>query len=161
MKTRAREGWRCQPQAASRALAGHGVEASVNGAMVLLSTAKLMSERGVELGRLKEEAERLAEDAKSVMYVAVGGWVARVVAVADTSKEDSRSVVAGLKPLGLEVAMITGDNRRTGGQSAVRSASTGWTPRSCPRTRRMRFASCSSKAARWAWSVTASTTRPR
>jgi len=69
--------------------------------MVLLSTAKLMSERGVELGRLKEEAERLAEDAKSVMYVAVGGWVARVVAVADTSKEDSRSVVAGLKPLGL------------------------------------------------------------
>ena len=96
-----------------RAIAGHGVEAAVDGVPVVLGTAKLMMERGLELGRLKAEAERLAEDGKTAMYVAVGGRIAGVVGVADTLKEDSRSVVAALKRLGLEVAMITGDNRRT------------------------------------------------
>ena len=55
-----------------RAIAGHGVEAAVDGVPVLLGTAKLMMERGLELGRLKAEAERLAENGRTAMYVAVG-----------------------------------------------------------------------------------------
>ena len=96
-----------------QAIPGRGVQGSVDGSSVLLGTAKLMLERRVVLGRLKAEAERLAEDGKTAMYVAVDGRIAGLVAVADTLKEDSRAVVAALKRLGIEVAMITGDNRRT------------------------------------------------
>ena len=99
--------------AAFKAIPGHGVEATVDGQQVLLGTAKLMADRGLAPGRLTAEAERLAEDGKTPMYVAVDGRVAGLVAAADTVKEDSAIVVAALKRLGLEVVMITGDNRRT------------------------------------------------
>ena len=95
------------------AIPGHGVEASAEGHRLLLGTSKLMADRGLRVGRLQAEAERFAEDGKTPMYVAIDGRVTGVVAVADTLKEDSKAVVASLKRLGLEVLMITGDNRRT------------------------------------------------
>ncbi len=95
------------------AIPGHGVEASAEGHRLLLGTSKLMTDRGLRLGRLQAEAERFAEDGKTTMYVAIDGRVAGVVAAADTLKEDSKAVVAALKRLGLEGLMITGDNRRT------------------------------------------------
>jgi P-type Cu+ transporter len=95
------------------AMPGRGVEAEVAGRHVLLGNETLMAERGVELGRLAGEARRLADDGKTPMYVAIDGAAAGIVAAADQVKDDSVAAIAALKRLGLEVAMLTGDNRRT------------------------------------------------
>jgi Cu+-exporting ATPase len=92
---------------------GHGVEATVAGAKVLLGNRRLMADRGVDIGALLAEAERLETEGKTVMFVARDGAAAGTVAVADTLKETSERAVRELKSLGFEVAMITGDNRRT------------------------------------------------
>jgi Cu+-exporting ATPase len=92
---------------------GHGLEATVEGRTVLLGNRRLMSDRGVELGPLAGEAERLEAAGKTAMFVAVDGQLAGILAVADTLKETSARAVSELKRLGLEVVMITGDNERT------------------------------------------------
>jgi len=95
------------------AVLGRGVEADVEGRRVLLGNAKLMEERGIALGRLEAEARRLADDGKTPMYAAINGLAAGIIAAADTIKEDSVAAIGVLRSLGLEVAMLTGDNRRT------------------------------------------------
>ncbi len=96
-----------------RAIPGKGVEARVDGREVLLGNVKLMGEKGIDLGSVSGEAERLADEGKTPMYVAVDGRLAGLVAVADTVKEDSRDAIRALRKIGLEVVMITGDNERT------------------------------------------------
>ncbi|MBI2879926.1 MAG: copper-translocating P-type ATPase [Candidatus Rokubacteria bacterium] len=95
------------------AIPGHGIRARVQGREVLLGNLKLMTDEGVDLDGLAKEAERLAGEGKTPMFVAVDGRAAGIVAVADTLKPESREAVEALHRLGLEVAMITGDNRRT------------------------------------------------
>lgn len=95
------------------AVPGHGVRGKVDGHAVLLGNAKLMQESGMTLGELAETAETLAGQGKTLMFVAVDGEPAGVIAVADTLKEHSAEAVSALHRLGVEVAMITGDNRRT------------------------------------------------
>ena len=96
------------------ALPGHGVEATADdGRRVLLGNRKLLSDRGVALEALEDRADALAEEGKTPMYLAVDGRAAGVIAVADTIKPDSVAAIARLRELGLEVAMITGDNPRT------------------------------------------------
>jgi Cu+-exporting ATPase len=95
------------------AIPGHGVEADVADKHVLLGNSRLMDERGIPLRRLESEARRLADDGKTPMYIAVDGVAAGIVAAADTLKEDSKEAITAFKHLGLEVVMITGDNRRT------------------------------------------------
>jgi len=95
------------------ALPGFGIAAQVDHQPVLLGNAKLFADRAVALGRLEGEATRLADDGKTPMYVAIAGRAAGIVAVADTVKEESASAIAALRRLGLEVVMLTGDNRRT------------------------------------------------
>ena len=92
---------------------GHGVEARVEGHAILLGNRKLMRERGVDFTPLMSRAEALEADGKTVMFVAVEGQPAGLIAVADTLKEYSAEAIQRLHKLGLEVAMITGDNRRT------------------------------------------------
>ncbi len=92
---------------------GHGVEATLDGSAALLGNRKLMAERGIDIDALAAGAERLENEGKTVMFVASDGRPLGLVAVADTLKETSSRAVAELKRLGLEVAMITGDNRRT------------------------------------------------
>ncbi len=92
---------------------GHGVEAKIDGAAVLLGNRKLMSDRSIDIGGLTSDAERLESEGKTVMFVAADRRAKGLVAVADTLKETSTRAVAELKRLGLTVAMITGDNRRT------------------------------------------------
>jgi Cu+-exporting ATPase len=92
---------------------GHGVAAKIEGRDVLLGNRKLMAERSVDIAALVERAEALEAEGKTVMFVAADGQAAGIVAVADTLKETSRRAVHDLKRLGVEVAMITGDNRRT------------------------------------------------
>ncbi len=95
------------------AIPGHGVEGRVDGHLVYLGNLKLMRERDIEAAKLEEVAIRLADEGKTPMYVAVDGKPAGVIAVADTVKEDSKEAIAALRKLGLEVVMITGDNKRT------------------------------------------------
>ena len=102
------------PEVASfAAVPGHGVEADVEGRHVLLGNAKLMTDRAIALGQLEAEAQHLADAGKTPMFVAIDGRPAGIVAAADPVKEDSIAAIAHLKALGLEVAMLTGDNRRT------------------------------------------------
>ncbi len=96
-----------------KAIPGHGVEADVEGKHVLLGNTKLMDRYAIPLGRLLAEAQRLADDGKTPMYIALDARAAGIVAVADTVKEESVAAIAALKRLGLEVVMLTGDNRRT------------------------------------------------
>jgi Cu+-exporting ATPase len=96
-----------------RAIAGHGIRAAVEGRDVLLGNLKLMEDEGIVLNGLRDEAVRLSDEGKTPMYVAVDGEPAGVIAVADTLKENSQEAVAELHRLGLEVYMLTGDNRRT------------------------------------------------
>lgn len=95
------------------AIPGYGVRATLEGRKVSLGNLKMMNQIGAGLDELEARAQALAADGKTPMYVAVDGQAAGIVAVADTVKEDSRDAIARLKQLGLEVIMITGDNRRT------------------------------------------------
>jgi Cu+-exporting ATPase len=94
-------------------ITGHGLEARVEGRRILVGNGKLMQERGIETGVLDTEIARLAADGKTVILVAVDGKLAGVLAVADTVKEASAAAVTRLKAMGIEVAMVTGDNRPT------------------------------------------------
>jgi len=95
------------------AIPGHGVEAQLDGRSILLGNRRLMAERQIALDGLMPEAERLESEGKTAMFVAVDGKPAGIVAVADTLKETSALAVKELHRMGLQVAMITGDNRRT------------------------------------------------
>jgi Cu+-exporting ATPase len=95
------------------AIPGHGVEAGLDGRAILLGNRKLMAERNIHLDGLMAEAERLENEGKTAMFVAVNGKPAGIVAVADTLKETSALAVKELHRMGLKVAMITGDNKRT------------------------------------------------
>jgi Cu+-exporting ATPase len=92
---------------------GKGIHVRVDGHALLIGNARLLEEAGVAAGGLDAAADRLAGEGKTAMRVAVDGGAAGLVAVADTLKEDSAAAVRALHDLGLEVAMITGDNRRT------------------------------------------------
>jgi P-type Cu+ transporter len=95
------------------AVPGHGVVAAVNGRRLAVGNLKLMQREAVRLGDLEERAIKLADDGKTPMFAAVDGEAAGVIAVADTVKEDSAEAIAALRRMGIEVVMITGDNRRT------------------------------------------------
>jgi Cu+-exporting ATPase len=102
------------PEASAfRSLTGRGLEATVEGRAVLIGNRRLMEERGVDIAPLEGERERLAGEARTPMLVAVAGRLAGVLAVADPVKEGAAAAIAQLQEMGLTVAMITGDNRRT------------------------------------------------
>jgi Cu+-exporting ATPase len=95
------------------AIPGFGIQAAIAGKRVLLGNIKLMKDRGVSLDGMERRAEDLSNEGKTPMFVAVDGSLAGIIAVADTVKENSKTAIAALHRLGLEVVMLTGDNRRT------------------------------------------------
>ncbi len=95
------------------AIPGHGIEATIGEKRVLLGNIKLMKDRAISLGDMEQRAEDLSREGKTPMFVAVDGKLAGIIAVADTLKENSKTALAALRNLGLEVVMLTGDNRRT------------------------------------------------
>jgi Cu+-exporting ATPase len=94
-------------------ITGKGVRVSVQGHDLLVGNQRLLADAGLDTAGLAAEAERLAGEGKTPMFVAVDAKPAGLVAVADTVKSDSQAAVTALQKLGLEVVMITGDNRRT------------------------------------------------
>jgi Cu+-exporting ATPase len=96
-----------------QAIPGQGIEAKIGGKALLLGNEKLMSEKGIHLEALADASTRLADDGKTPMFVAVDGAAAAVIAVADVPKESSARAIRKLRDMGLEVVMMTGDNRKT------------------------------------------------
>ncbi|MFC1983426.1 heavy metal translocating P-type ATPase [Chloroflexota bacterium] len=92
---------------------GKGIKASVDGKKLLVGNRRLLDDSHIETSNLEKEAEKLATEGKTSMFIAVDGKPAGVVAVADTVKEDSAAAIATLRKLGIEVVMMTGDNRHT------------------------------------------------
>src|SRR5208337_1999092 len=95
------------------AVPGKGIVAQVDGRIVIAGNAKLMEIEDVPVDGMKKDFERLSAEGKTPMYVSIDEKPAGVVAVADTIKEGSAEAIAGLRSLGIEPVMITGDNRRT------------------------------------------------
>src|SRR3972149_8979210 len=106
----------CRPPSnvqAFEAIPGHGVAAGVHGRRILIGNLKLMTREGIALEGVEQKSQKLADEAKTPMYVALDGRAAGILAVADTVKEDSKAAIAVLQRMGLEVVMITGENERT------------------------------------------------
>ena len=95
------------------ALEGRGIEAKVSGKNLLLGNLRLMTERKIALNGAESTVEKLAGEGKTPMFAAIDGKFAGIVAVADTIKPESKDAIRALQNLGLEVVMMTGDNRRT------------------------------------------------
>jgi Cu+-exporting ATPase len=96
-----------------QAVPGHGIEAKVDGRALLLGNLKLMRDRGIAVNEFAHRAEKLAAEGKTPMYAAVDDRFAGLAAVADEIRPESKQAIASMQNLGLEVAMMTGDNRQT------------------------------------------------
>lgn len=96
-----------------QAIPGKGIETNIIGKKILLGNKKLMQDNGIDIGELISVSERLESEGKTAMLVALEGKGAGVIAVADTVKESSRDAIQELTKLGIEVIMITGDNKKT------------------------------------------------
>lgn len=94
-------------------ITGRGIEAKIDGHVVLAGNRKMMTEQNISLHLLEQESDRLAEEGKTPMYVAVDHQLTGIVAVADVVKASSKAAIESLHKMGIEVAMITGDNRKT------------------------------------------------
>lgn len=95
------------------AIPGRGIEVMVDGKKLLAGNKKLMNERNIDLGFLAETSNELASQGKTPMYIAINNQITGIIAVADTVKENSVKAIQKLHKMGIEVAMITGDNKRT------------------------------------------------
>lgn len=92
---------------------GFGVRAVVSGTRVEIGADRYMQQLGLDVSLFAESARRLGNEGKSPLYAAIDGNLAAIIAVADPIKESSLAAIQALHDLGLKVAMITGDNRRT------------------------------------------------
>ena len=103
-----------------QAVAGKGVQASVNGQSVLFGNDKLMQANQINLGNMEQRANKLAIDAQTPMYLAIDNQMAGIVAVSDPVKEDSKTAIDRFHKLGLKVVMLTGDNEATANAVAIK-----------------------------------------
>ena len=95
------------------AIAGHGVKAEVDDRHILVGNRRLLHDNQIELELAHDDLENLEESGNTALLVAVDGKLAGVIGVADTIKEGSLKAISSLQEMGLEVAMVTGDNNRT------------------------------------------------
>jgi P-type Cu+ transporter len=92
---------------------GHGVAGFVEGQHVAVGNARLMRQLGADPAPLEDKSEQLTREGKTAVYVALDGQLAAIISVADTIRPTSREAVRRLKKLGLDVVLLTGDDRRT------------------------------------------------
>lgn len=96
-----------------KAVPGRGIDAMIQGKRVLAGNVKLMAENNINTAAAEADAKELAAKGRTLMYVAVDGTLTALMAAADTVKATSKAAIQKLKALGIEVAMITGDNANT------------------------------------------------
>ena len=96
-----------------RQIPGGGVAGVYDGTVCIMGNVQLMHQHGVYLGEFEHEAERLADEGKTPLFLAVGAGVVGVIAVADTVKPTSAAAVLELHDMGVRTVMLTGDNERT------------------------------------------------
>ena len=96
-----------------QAIAGHGVEGVVDGKRITFGNRRLMEKENISLTDIEQTISELEENGKTVMMLSFNGKLSAVIAVADTVKESAREGVKTLRKMGIEVVMLTGDNRRT------------------------------------------------
>ena len=94
-------------------ITGQGIEAQIAGLSVFVGNRKMMEEKNISVKELEKDADKLAEEGKTPVFVATDGHPAGIVAVADVVKKSSRAAIESLHKMGIEVAMITGDNKKT------------------------------------------------
>ena len=95
------------------AIPGHGIEVTIKDQHLFLGNKKLMDENNIDLTVLATDSDQLATQGKTPMYISINHQLAGIIAVADTVKESSLAAIQKLHKMGIEVAMITGDNKRT------------------------------------------------
>lgn len=95
------------------AIPGHGIEVEISGAKVLIGNKKLMSDKNISLDNLDDKSNQLAGEGKTPMYIAMNNKISGIIAVADVVKRSSSKAIKKLQSMGIEVAMITGDNQKT------------------------------------------------
>ena len=96
-----------------KAIPGLGIEVVIDDNITLLGNKKLMDESHVFLENLGKASDKLAEEGKTPMFISINGKLSGIIAVADTVKENSKKAIERLHSMGIQVAMITGDNKRT------------------------------------------------
>lgn len=96
-----------------KAIPGFGIEVAIDNNKMLLGNRKLMVESNISLENLEDTSNKLASEGKTPMYVALHNKLIGIIAVADTVKENSKKAIEKLHSMGIEVAMITGDNKKT------------------------------------------------
>lgn len=101
------------PATSFQATAGYGIEAEVGGRRVAVGADRFMEKLGLSVASFAKAAARLGDEGKTPLYAAIDGKVAAAIAVADPIKPGSAAAIAAMKKMGLTVAMVTGDNRRT------------------------------------------------
>ena len=95
------------------AIPGHGIEVKINDKNILLGNKKLMIEKNIDISIMVEDADRLANQGKTPMYISIDNSIGGIIAVADTVKPSSKKAIETLHNMGIKVAMITGDNNKT------------------------------------------------
>jgi Cu2+-exporting ATPase len=95
------------------AVAGHGLRARVDGRAVTSGNARLMKESGVDLGPLEEKGRALQGAGRTIVYTAIDGQLGGVIAVADETRPSAKRTIDELHKMGVQVAMLTGDNKET------------------------------------------------
>lgn len=107
------EGLKLLPAEDFIALEGKGIQGRVDGRPILVGSLSLIEENGMDVEPLKELAGSLSSQGRSFMFIGIDGEPAGIIALADTLKENSREAVGSLRRMGIEVVMVTGDNKAT------------------------------------------------
>lgn len=95
------------------AIPGRGIRSAIEGRTVLIGTRKLLKENDIAIDQIENTITGLEDEGKTAMLMAIDDKIEGIIAVADTVKENSKEAIESLKKLGIDVYMLTGDNRRT------------------------------------------------
>jgi len=95
------------------AIAGHGVEAQVDGKLISVGNPRMMKERDLYFEQISQDVNRLQEEGKTTVLVAINGVIAGAIGIADTVKQGSIEAIEQLHKMGITVVMLTGDNSQT------------------------------------------------